>query len=83
MQLLSVLAIIGGLLTKRKEVAMQQLLQLLPLLRPGNAEAKSRYLSVIPTVLSYSVETGEHLSEAKQLISYSLIHPAILSDDRK
>lgn len=62
---------------------MQQLLLLLPLLRPGNNEAKTRYLSVIPVVLSHSVDTGEHLSEAKQLISYSLIHPAILSEDRK
>lgn len=64
-------------------MAISQLLILLPLLRPDNVEAKARYLAIIPTVLSHSVETGDHLTEAKQLISYSLIHPAILSDDRK
>ncbi|KAL0266899.1 UNVERIFIED_CONTAM: hypothetical protein PYX00_009321 [Menopon gallinae] len=76
-------AFISSLLTKSKEMAISQLLVLLPLLRPDNVEAKSRYLAIIPTVLSHSVETGDHLTEAKQLISYSLIHPAILSDDRK
>lgn len=62
---------------------MQQLLLLLPLLRPGNLEAKSRFLAAIPIVLTHSVESGENLSEAKQLISYSLIHPALVSEDRK
>ncbi|KAK6621053.1 hypothetical protein RUM43_011357 [Polyplax serrata] len=76
-------AFITSLLTKGKDMAINQLLIYLPLLRPDNVEAKSRYLAIIPSVLSHSVDTGDHLPEAKQLISYSLIHPAILSEDRK
>lgn len=77
------IAFITNLLSKGKDMTINQLLIYLPLLRPDNIEAKSRYLAIIPSVLSHSVETGDHLPEAKQLISYSLIHPAILNEDRK
>ncbi|XP_046383534.1 protein Smaug homolog 1 isoform X2 [Ischnura elegans] len=76
-------AFVGSLLNESKEVALRQLLTHLPLLRPGNAEAKARYLTVIPTVLGQSVETGVHVEESRQLLSYSLIHPAISSEERR
>lgn len=62
---------------------MSQLLQHLPLLRPGNNEARARYIAVIPRVLSHATGTGSHLEEARQLLSYSLIHPALSNDDKR
>ncbi|KAK3907985.1 Protein Smaug-like protein 1 [Frankliniella fusca] len=74
---------VSSLLTESAEIAMSQLLQHLPLLRPGNNEARSRYIAVIPRVLSHATETGSHLEEARQLLSYSLIHPALTNDDKR
>lgn len=74
---------VSSLLTENAETAMAQLLQHLPLLRPGNNEARSRYISVIPRVLSHATETGSHLEEARQLLSYSLIHPALSNEDKR
>ncbi|XP_067011655.2 protein Smaug homolog 1 [Anabrus simplex] len=74
---------VGSLLAESKETALGQLLLHLPLLRPGNVEAKTRYLAVIHKVLSHSVETNSHIEEARQLLSYSLIHPAISNEDRR
>ncbi|KAF4530457.1 hypothetical protein B566_EDAN018608 [Ephemera danica] len=59
------------------------LLNHLLLLRPGNADAKACYLSLIPRVLGAAVETGVNIEAARQLLSYSLIHPAISTDDRR
>lgn len=59
------------------------LLNHLLLLRPGNADAKACYLSLIPRVLGAAVETGINIEAARQLLSYSLIHPAISTDDRR
>jgi len=74
---------VSSLLTESKETAMSQLLVYLPLLRPGNVDAKSRYLAVVPRVLSHSTETGAQLEEARQLHSYSLIHPAFTPEDKR
>ncbi|XP_075232510.1 protein Smaug homolog 1-like [Lycorma delicatula] len=73
---------VSGLLSESKEVAMTQLLLHLPLLRPGNQEAKHRYLAVVPIMLNYSMETGCFVEEARQLLVYVLIHPA-LKDNRR
>lgn len=61
---------------------MTQLLLHLPLLRPGNIEAKLRYLGVVPAMLTYSMETGCFVEEARQLLAYILIHPALREDRR-
>ncbi|XP_063218133.1 protein Smaug homolog 1 [Bacillus rossius redtenbacheri] len=73
---------VSSLLAEGKEEAMRQLLVHLPLLKPGNHEARTRYLAVIHKVLSHSAETGAHVKEARQLLCYSLIHPAITLEDR-
>lgn len=65
-----------------REIAINQLLQLLPLLSPGNEEAKAQYLSLIPILLTHSLHTGTCMEECRQLLSYSLIHPALSSIDR-
>jgi hypothetical protein len=65
-----------------KEYAISQLLVCLPLLRPGNTEAKNEYLKVLPLILNHSVEYGCHIEESRQLLSYSLIHPALTHKER-
>ncbi|XP_067119817.1 protein Smaug homolog 1 isoform X2 [Centruroides vittatus] len=76
-------AFINSLCNETKENAVVQLLSHLPLLRPGNNEAKLQYLSLIPKILSHSIENCVHIEESRQLLSYSLIHPAISNDDRR
>lgn len=73
---------INKLCNETKESAIAKLLAHLPLLRAGNSQAKSEYLRLIPVILSYSIENGAHIEESRQLLSYSLIHPAITSDER-
>ena len=73
---------ISNLCNEPKESAVAQLLSSLPLLKPGNTEAKEQYLKLIPKILSHSIKHGIHIEESRQLLSYSLIHPAINSDER-
>ncbi|XP_055941080.1 protein Smaug homolog 1-like isoform X1 [Argiope bruennichi] len=73
---------ISNLSTESKETAVIRLLSHLPLLRPGNEEAKSRYLELIPKILAHSIRHSVHIEESRQLLSYSLIHPAISNEDR-
>ncbi|PSN56961.1 hypothetical protein C0J52_10865 [Blattella germanica] len=70
-------------LPAESDAAIAQLLLHVPLLRPGNNETKARYVSVIHKVLSHTVETGAHIDKARQLLSYSLIHPAFSGEDRR
>ncbi|XP_060592793.1 protein Smaug homolog 1-like isoform X2 [Ruditapes philippinarum] len=65
-----------------KEKAIQELLIHLPLLHSGNAQAKNEYLNLIPHILSHSIENGVFIEESRQLLSYSLIHPAITCEER-
>ncbi|XP_078671601.1 protein Smaug homolog 1-like isoform X2 [Branchiostoma floridae x Branchiostoma belcheri] len=65
-----------------KESVVSQLLSRLPLLKPGNAEAKAEYMKLLPKILADSIEHGRHLEESRQLLSYSLIHPAISNEER-
>ncbi|KAJ8684429.1 hypothetical protein QAD02_020221 [Eretmocerus hayati] len=74
---------INSLLSETTEVAINQLLSHLPLLRPGNVECKQCYLLVIPELISHCVTTGQYTEQTQQLLSYTLIHPAITSQDRR
>ena len=78
----SVAAYIKALCSEPKASAVSSLLAHLPLLRPGNAEAKAEYLAILPKVLAHSIENSCHIEESRQLLSYSLIHPAITPDER-
>lgn len=62
---------------------MKNMLFHLPLLHPGNEEAKYQYLSLIPKILAHSIENSVHIEESRQLLSYSLLHPAISDEDRR
>lgn len=61
---------------------MRDLLTHLPLLNPKNSEVKAVYLALIPKVLKYVLDHCTLVEEARQLLSYSLIHPAFTADDR-
>ncbi|KZC11322.1 Protein Smaug like protein 2 [Dufourea novaeangliae] len=74
---------INSLLSESTEVAINQLLTHLPLLRPGNVECKQCYLVAIPELVSHCVTTGQYTEQIQQLLSYTLIHPAITSQDRR
>ncbi|KAK7104061.1 protein Smaug homolog 1-like [Littorina saxatilis] len=73
---------IAGLFGEDKGKVIVQLLQLLPLLQAGNEKAKAEYLNLIPDVLSHTIEKGVNIEESRQLLSYSLIHPAISQEER-
>ncbi|XP_043524810.1 protein Smaug homolog 1 [Frieseomelitta varia] len=74
---------INSLLSESTEVAINQLLTHLPLLKPGNIECKQCYLVAIPELVSHCVTTGQYTEQTQQLLSYCLIHPAITSQDRR
>ncbi|KAL3214005.1 hypothetical protein MRX96_007400 [Rhipicephalus microplus] len=77
-------AYIERLAREPRDQALGQLLGLLPLLAPGNQAAKAAYLSLIPQVLAHALDCRPLVEGARQLLSYSLIHPAINSrDDRR
>ncbi|XP_035290320.1 protein Smaug homolog 1 isoform X2 [Anguilla anguilla] len=65
-----------------KERVISLVLTHLPLLKPGNMEAKGEYMRLLPKILAHTIEHGRHLEESRQLLSYALIHPATSQDDR-
>ncbi|XP_062996370.1 protein Smaug homolog 2 [Elgaria multicarinata webbii] len=65
-----------------KDKVVSLLLAHLPLLQPGNADAKSEYMKLLQKVLAYSIESNLFIEESRQLLSYALIHPATTLDDR-
>lgn len=76
-------AYVNSLMSESTEVALTHLLTHLPLLRPGNLECKQAYLVVIPELVSHCVTTGQYTEQTQQLLSYTLIHPAITNQDRR
>ncbi|XP_028920609.1 protein Smaug homolog 2 isoform X1 [Ornithorhynchus anatinus] len=65
-----------------KEKVVSLLLSHLPLLQPGNPEAKAEYMKLLQKVLAYSIESNVFTEESRQLLSYALIHPATTLEDR-
>ncbi|XP_058484735.1 protein Smaug homolog 1 isoform X1 [Solea solea] len=65
-----------------KEHVISLVLTHLPLLKPGNVEAKGEYMRLLPRILAHTIEHGHHLEESRQLLSYALIHPATSLEDR-
>lgn len=65
-----------------KEGLIRDLLSYLPLLNPKNSDVKNLYLALIPKVLKYTMDNCAFMEEARQLLSYSLIHPAFNVEDR-
>ncbi|KAM8921168.1 protein Smaug homolog 1 isoform 2-T2 [Pelodytes ibericus] len=65
-----------------KDKVISQLLTHLPLLKPGNVDAKMEYMKLLPKILAHSIDHNQHIEESRQLLSYALIHPATSLDDR-
>ncbi|XP_043288548.1 protein Smaug homolog 1 isoform X2 [Venturia canescens] len=76
-------AFINSLLSEPTEVAINQLLTHLPLLRPGDVECKQCYLAAIPELVNQCSNSGLYIEQVQQLLGYTLIHPAITSQDRR
>ncbi|XP_062619622.1 protein Smaug homolog 1-like [Saccostrea cucullata] len=74
-------AYIHQLRTEPQEIAVQKLLAHFPLLKVGSVKAKTEYLALIPQILTYSNENGAYVEESRQLLSYSVIHPALTSEE--
>ncbi|XP_058531153.1 protein Smaug homolog 2 isoform X3 [Ochotona princeps] len=75
-------AIVSQWQQESKEKVVSLLLSHLPLLQPGNTEAKSEYMRLLQKVLAYSIESNAFIEESRQLLSYALIHPATTLEDR-
>ncbi|XP_028513844.1 protein Smaug homolog 1 [Exaiptasia diaphana] len=73
---------LNSLCKERKDVAVQQLLKHLPLLAPGNDEARYEYLQLLPKILTHSVQNHVHQDECMQLLSLALVHPAFPPEER-
>ncbi|XP_011868498.1 PREDICTED: protein Smaug homolog 1 [Vollenhovia emeryi] len=74
---------INSLSSESTETAITELLTHLPLLKAGNLECKNSYLVAIPELVSHCVSTGQYTEKTQQLLSYTLIHPAIDNQDRR
>ncbi|KAH8378898.1 hypothetical protein KR009_001936 [Drosophila setifemur] len=67
----------------RKEDILNEVLNMLPLLKPGNEEAKIIYLTLIPVAVKDTMQQIVPTELVQQIFSYLLIHPAITSEDRR
>lgn len=82
MKVFSLLEFLRSLCHESKEIAVQQLLLHLPLLHPGNDDARHEYLKLLPKILSHSLEYSIHEEECRQLLSLALVHPAFVPEER-
>lgn len=67
----------------KKEDILHEVLNMLPLLKPGNEEAKLIYLSLIPLAVKDTIRQIVPTELVQQIFSYMLIHSAISSEDRR
>lgn len=67
----------------KKEDILNEILQHIPILRPGNEEAKTAYLEIIPMAVDDVIRGSVNTSLVQQIFSFLLIHPAFTTDDRR
>ncbi|XP_067646986.1 protein Smaug isoform X2 [Eurosta solidaginis] len=67
---------------KKKEI-LREMLGMLPLLKPGNDDAKLAYLALIPAAVRDLMNERVPTELVQQIFSYMLIHPAISNEDRR
>ena len=68
--------------SQTEDQALALLLTHLPLLHPGNTDARKEYMRLLPKVLLGSSETHMYLEQCCQLLSLALVHPAFPPEDR-
>ena len=76
-------AFLGSLYSQPDAPALAQLLTHLPLLNPGNAEAREHYMKLMPKVLLGSSEDLDYLEQCRQLLSLAIVHPAFPHENRE
>lgn len=76
-------AFLKSLHGRTKEEALTQLLSHLPLLNPGNSEARAEYMRLLPKVLLGSSEEMDYQDLCRQLLSLALLHPAFPHENRE
>lgn len=74
---------ISGTKYDKKEDILKDFLTCLPLLKPGNDEAKAIYLSLIPIAVDDTIRQLVNTEQVQHIFSYLLIHPAITNEDRR
>lgn len=74
---------IGNVPYETREDVLHDILTYLPLLKPGNEEAKAAYISLVPVVVADSIKQAVPTDLVQQILSYLLIHPAVTSEDRR
>lgn len=74
---------IGNVPYETREDILHDILTYLPLLKPGNEEAKAAYISLVPLVVSDAIKQLIPTEMVQQILSYLLIHPAVTSEDRR
>lgn len=81
----SLAAFLSSLHRLTEDQALAQLLTHLPLLHPGNIEARKEYMKLLPKVLlsSSSSEVQYYIDQCRQLLSLALVHPAFPQEDRE
>ena len=79
----SALGYLGALYSQPDGPALAQLLTHLPLLNPGNTEAREHYMKLMPKVLLGSSEDIDYLEQCRQLLSLALVHPAFPHENRE
>lgn len=75
---------ISSLLSENPQAALSMLLTHLPLLKPGNKEMATCYLTTIKRVLSEFITPPYRIyNECIEIMSYVFIHPAFDKNDKK
>lgn len=74
---------IGNVPYETREDILNDILTYLPLLKPGNEEAKAAYIALVPIVVADSMKQLIPTEMVQQILSYLLIHPAVTNDDRR
>ena len=75
-------AFVSKIYQQSKDSAIQKLLECFPLLTSNSVEAKAEYMTIIPKLLSHSVNNQCNIEESKQLLAFALIHPSLTADER-
>ena len=76
-------AFLSAIHSESDSLALQNLLLHIPLLHPGNNDAREEYLKLLPKVLLGSGDDTEYLYKCRQLLSLALVHPAFPHADRE
>lgn len=66
-----------------KKDILNDMLVYLPLLKPGNDDVKSVYMSLIPAAVEDACQRAVPTELVQHILSYLLIHPAVNNDDRR